>query len=639
MRFLKDARENFKKREFGLFAIVMGIVLVAFYSLILTNFESKRTIEDNYLAKIVRLYGDVKYKELAQSYYDQAKLDNLISEGGEVYTEGNSEAIIKLLENGSIVELRPQSLIKIKKENKSSIQIIELFDGVVNLEVAKGKEVWLKSNDQIVKVKAEKEDVITTAYLSKGEITLSNEINGLKKVEEIDVVSPVAGEKIEADEGIKIKTGIAGKYQVQISKDPGFKIILATADFDGNEMLWNLPIEEGLFYLKINLGKSVKVFPVYIESKYKLTGIRPKDGETISIFPGGKFNLSWNPAGAESYRITIKDSFEHEETMFTTRNEIEITNAKGEMLEILIAPELEPNKYSNIKKIIRLGLNFTGSILLKQDSLQNVYLENSKDKTISWEGRDNELYRVRIIDQEKEQEVGLKNTTTNSIELPKLGIGSYKLEIASVNYPTMRKAIHTFDIKTPIVTWSEDAGTKKESENPNEKIKLNYSLNTKDNLTPICEFKYFSDDGVTMIEKKTPLKDSDTIEAIGFGKYCLIIKPEVYSKNITASEELCFVLKKKSKFADLDALKQDYLRRVKNKRGVFNVEIPKIKKAVRYIVETYKEKGQEKVQFDSNTNVVEIELKNINEVYMRYKVIDKDNNESNFSPMAKIQLK
>lgn len=60
---------------------------------------------------------------------------------------------------------------------------------------------------------------------------------------------------------------------------------------------------------------------------------------------------------------------------------------------------------------------------------------------------------------------------------------------------------------------------------------------------------------------------------------------------------------------------------------------------MKYVVETYKEKGQEKIQLDSNTNIVEIELKNVNDVYMRYKVIDKDNNESNFSPMAKINLK
>jgi hypothetical protein len=142
-----------------------------------------------------------------------------------------------------------------------------------------------------------------------------------------------------------------------------------------------------------------------------------------------------------------------------------------------------------------------------------------------------------------------------------------------------------------------------------------------------------------MIEKKIPLKDNDFIDAVGFGKYCLTIKPEVYSKNITSSEELCFTLKKKSKFSDLDPLKQDYVKRVKNKRGVYNVEIPRVKKAVKYVVETYKEKGQEKIQFDSNTNIVEIELKNVNDVYMRYKVIDKDNNESNFSPMAKINLK
>jgi len=639
MRFLKDARENFKKWEIGLFAIVGVIVLIAFYLILTFNFVTNEHVEENYLAKIVRLYGDVKYKEFSQSYFNPARLDFLINQNGEVYTENNSEAIIKLLESNGVVELRPQSLIKLIKLKKEMPTVVELIDGVINLEIVKGKEIWIKSNDQIIKLKAEKEDLVTTAYLSMGKIVLSHEINDIKKGDEVEVLSPVAGEKTEADEGIKIKLTASAKYQMQISKDPGFKNIIATAEFEGNEMNWNLPIEEGLFYLKIIQAKNTKIYPIYIESKYKLTGIRPKDGETISIFPGGKFLLSWNPAGAESYRVTIKDSFDHEEALFTTRNEIEINNIKGEMLEISIAPELEPNKYSNIKKIIRLGLNFTGSIILKQDSLQNVYLENTKDKIISWESRENELYRVRIIDLDKDIEVGSKNTTTNNIELPKLNIGSYKLEISSVNYPTMRKAIHTFDIKTPIVTWGEDAASKKESENPNEKIKLNYSFNTKDDLGAVVELKYFSDDGVTMIEKKIPLKDNEYIEAVGFGKYCVVIKPEVYSKNITASEELCFLLKKKSKFADLDPLKQEMIKRVKNKRGSYTIEIPKIKKAVRYIVETYKEKGQEKIQFESNSNLVEIELSNTADVYMRYKVLDKEKNESNFSPMTKINLK
>lgn len=639
MRFLKDARENFKKWEIGLFAMVSTIILVGLYLIFTFNFETNNHKNENYLAKIVRLYGDVKYKEFSQSYFNQARLDYLINQNGEVYTENNSEVIIKLLESNSIVELRPQSLIKLLKLKNGAPTIIELIDGVINLEVLKGKEVWIKSNEQILKLRSDKEDIITTAYLSMGKIVLSRDINDIRKSDELDVVSPAAGEKTEADEGIKIKMNVAAKYEMQISKDPGFKNIIATAEFEGSDMNWNLPIEEGLFYLKIIQAKNSKIYPIYIESKYKLTGIRPKDGETISIYPGGKFMLSWNPAGAESYRVTIKDSFDHEEALYTTRNEIEINNIKGEMLEISIAPELEPNKYSNIKKVLRLGLNFTGSIVLKQDSLQNVYLENTKDKVISWESRENELYRIRIIDLDKNIEVGIKNTTTNSIELPKLNIGSYKLEISSVNYPTMRKAIHTFDIKTPIVTWGEDAATKKESENPNEKIKLNYSFNTKDDLGAISELKYYSDDGVTMIEKKIPLKNNDYIEAVGFGKYCVTIKPEIYSKNITASEELCFLLKKKSKFADLDPLRQEMVKRVKSKRGTYTIEIPKVKKAVRYVVETYKEKGQEKVQFDSNTNTVEIELSNTLDVYMRYKVFDKDKNESNFSPMTKINLK
>lgn len=578
MRFLKDARESIKKWEFALFALVGAIILFALYSVYQIQIAPNFQAPVKYLAKIVRLYGEVKYKEQSQSYFDPAKLDGVISEMGEIYTEGNSEAIIKILDSSSVVELRPQSLIKILKQADGLPVSIELIDGVINLEISKGKELWLQSNEQLLKIKAEKEDVVTTAYLSQGQIVLSNDVAGIKRNDDIDVLSPVAGEKVEADEGIKIRLNLSAKYLLQLSKEPSFKAVIASAEFDGAEMTWNLPIEEGLFYLKIISGKTTKVFPLYLESKYKLTGIRPKDGETISIFPGGKFSLSWNPAGAESYKVSIKDSFEHEETFFTSKNELEVTNIKGELLEITISPELEPNKYSNIKKIIRLGLNFTGSILLKQDSLQNVYLENTKDKIISWEGRENELYRVKILDIDKEQEVGIKNTTTNNIELPKLGIGAYRIEISSINYPTMRKAIHTFDIKTPIVSWTQDASTKKESENPNEKIKLDYSFNTENRFNPLCELKYFSDDGVTMIEKKIPLKDNDYIDAVGFGKYCLTIKPEVYSKNITSSEELCFTLKKKSKFSDLDPLKQDYVKRVKNKRGVYNVEIPRVKK-------------------------------------------------------------
>lgn len=637
MRFLKEAKENYKIWEIGLIILALAIIFTSSYLIYSFNFEKTEKIDTNYLAKIVRLYGNVKYKSTTQSYYELAKLDNLISSGGEIFTELNSEAIVKVLNNNVVIELRPLSLIKILEEKDE--QVVELIDGVVNFEVSKGKEVWIKSNNEKLKLKAEKDNLVTAAYLSDGKIVVTSDELNQKKNADFEILTPIAGEKVEADENIKIKLNQSGNYKVQLSKEPNFKTILASAEIDGSELNWSLPIEEGLFYLRVFQGNSSRIVPLYVESKFKMSGVRPKDGETISLFPGGKFVISWNPAGAESYRITIKDSFDHEETLYTTRNEIEVANVKGEFLEILISPEVEPNKYSNIKRIIKLGLNFTGAILLKQDQLQNVYLENTKAKTISWEGKDSELYRVRIIDTDKDLEVGVKNISTNSLELPKLNIGSYKLEISSINYPTMRKAVYTFDIKTPIVTWDLNLSSKIETENPNEKIKLIFSFNTKDDLNPFTEMKYYSDDGVNMVEKKTPLDESYTVDALGFGKYCIVIKPEVYSKNITASEENCFILKRKSKFSDLDQIKQEQVKKAKGKRAIFLVELPKIKKAVRYIVETYKEKGQEKLLFDSNTNIVEVEIKNLEQVFMRYKVLDKDSNESNFSPMSKINLK
>lgn len=646
-------------------AVFAGLLFSAFAAYVLL--QAKPVLKSRTKKPIARFESftnNVRHKESGSvSFYEVHQKEEL-ENSDEIFTGEGSIAHVRFLNSKTILKIPSSSLIKIEEgENGESI---EVKDGVVDIVVGKNQAINLQSNGVTHQISSSQKDSVIKAYYGMGELHLFTQDSGVKikdangeseltsNQDEIAgakksngptsflLLSPIPGEKLGSAGGIIIKTNLTSKYNVSLSKHVNFSSPVFTAKFTGTSLNWDIALEEGDYFLKIEDKANKKIIPVTLVSKYKIDGFKPNDGELIEITPPEKIVLQWNPVPAKSYKVVVRENHGEGKPYYVNTNKLELSNLKASQIDWMVFPEVSENKYSNIKKSNSLRVKYNGKIELVGVAGKSNYKINDTKFTLSWKAQAGNQFLVKAFDINSNSDLFTKQVSDKNISIPITSIGSYKIEVSSLDYPNFQKAEYTYDVNSPILSWDTKLLKEVKSTEEDEEILLSYKESLDLSSIAHIHMKYapsppgkLVDSNIKFVRKNRFTK----IKLLGFGQYCLKAELNSPVKYYFNSDVHCFKLIQLPVFPIVPKAKDSIMAFTK-KNGIvsYKVQVPKLEKAAKYQLEIYLDKLGKKLIYSTSTNEPEF-LWTTNRsgiYYLKYKVYDKKNRGSDYSPLSKL---
>jgi hypothetical protein len=648
-----------RKDKFGVVLLVLSSA-ISFTALWIVRPPSREN-NNSPIAKILFTTNKVKYKASGSvSFYEVFK-GKLLHSDDEVFTGENSVASIQFIKSKNKLKVPSSSLVKI--EDSANGETVEVKQGVVDILVTKDESVQLMVNGKKNTITSDKSASVVKAYYSAGELHLLTKDRGVRVTNEqneekaigvnkdsalvdrlgknknlFNVIQPLPGEKIEPNHGIKIKLDQSLNYKIKLSKNLEFTNPVAELSFEGKEYVLDFSLEEGTYYLKIEYLKTIKIIPVNIVSKFKISNFEPANDSIVTISTKDSVLLKWSPVEVKSYKVTIHDSTGEEKSIVVHEPFYEILSPKGEWIEWSIAPEISEKKYSNVKKKLKFNLKYSGKIeLINEGSLIiNKSLELKHDIKVLANNEDNFLARFKnkITKKEFIKKI-LKNKTINLAELEN---GSYSLVVSSVNYPSLVSSVVEFSVVSKIATWNKEMLKTYQSKDDNMSLvlKINSSIDSWEKLKLELSFKSPEGKAINEIISLNKLK---TLKLIGFGNYCLTIIPPKEMEFSTKSEVYCFNFVAAPTFDHSKTGHDTVMERIVH-GGVdsYKIEVKKMPDAKKYHLEIFKDKENTELVYkvDSSEPIFYWVSAKSGIYYMRYSVLDSKNRMSEFSPSSRL---
>jgi hypothetical protein len=336
--------------------------------------------------------------------------------------------------------------------------------------------------------------------------------------------------------------------------------------------------------------------------------------------------------------VIVRDNNGLEKNYISNRNELEINNIKGASIQWGVATEVSKDTYSNIINFNQVDLFFMGSIDFIRMPNRNTYKVSSPDINIEWKSQLGEKFQVKIVDLRNNTIVSSSILINGKISIPTNNIGHFKLEISSLDYPTLKKAEYTYYISVPMLVWSPNNQLEIHSPLKTYIFELKYTknLNLGLNLDLQMRFRPLRGD---LVEHISQWDGSSRVQLNGFGKYCFTVRAANQESEFTDSDEYCVNFIESRAFKELPKAKDSFLKLVKID-GIkkYKAIFPNIKNAVKYYFEVYSDLETKSLVFSSYSPSEELlwETNRSGIYYIKYKVFDNNNSSSDFSPLSKI---
>lgn len=612
------------------------------------------------IAKVINFNNQVKHKNNGSVSFYEIINNELIQNEDEIFTGENSEAVVGFLNSKTKINIPSNSLIKIEQTDQG--QTVEIKDGVVDIIIAKDENVNLKVNGVTNTITSTEAEGRVKAYVSMGKLNVLPQVQGIKiknekkevkplemnkevsikdglirKANIFNIVSPRSGEEIDSYDGIKVKTDIKGRYKLSLSKNMSFTDTVKQISFDGDGINLSQTLDDGDYYLKLENADENKIVQIKVASKYKLDGIRPADKEQVEIEPGQPLNLSWNKMDVDSYKIIIKDSLGNERSINADTNEISIPAIKGPQIEWTIIPNIE-NKKVNIRKTQLVNIKYKGQLnILKPNNGEKFKVATDK-VTVNWNPIKGEETKIRILNSLSGEEFFAKNTKENKFEFKPNKAGTYEIEVSSLDYPGKTSGKIDITVTGSMADWDPTLLKEFRSEEDDFRVDLKYTANTKEFNQPMVILKYKPINGKES-SKTILIADSKTLKVKGFGDYCLTLTNKTSIPFFETSKDYCFKAIQQPIFEPIKKA-DDQVMAYSKFNGVdsYKITTPVVPRAVKYIIEVYKDQAMTNLVYTFNTKTPEVHwASNRSGVYyMRYKVIDAKERKSEYSPPSKL---
>jgi hypothetical protein len=550
------------------------------------------------------------------------------------------------------------SLIKVKESVTGDF--IEVKDGIVDIIIAKNQIVNIKVNGKNHQIMANQHQSKIKVFNSAGELHIFTEdkdvkikndqgtynlatnqdsiLNNDKVVsdQEFLLYSPIPGENIGDAQEINIHSSIKSKFKVSISKNIDFSPPILEDNFENNTFRWKINLDEGSYFLKIENDKTRKIIPIRVESAYTVSGHSPGDNELVTLHPKDNVEFHWNSLPVKSYKVILRSNTGEEVVFITSTNHLTLNKLKFSKFEWTVLPELAGGKYSNIFKPIKSSVKIIGKIQFHSIPQKSNFLLNEEKLTFKWNAEKDEHFLIRVFN-EKDNSISFENKTTDTSFILRLdSIGKYKVTVTSVDYPDFEKAEFNYSVSTPILTWALDLPKEIKSADDKNEITLKFNRNVSTEIKAQLNLTY-SPLKHDSIKKSLDLFENKTIELNGFGQHCMSATPLTPTEYVLSSEKYCVNIIQVAAFTQLPKAKDAILALAKqNVLDGYRILVPSIDKAVKYLFEIYKDKQGEKLIYSTLSNTPDtVWNTNLSGIYyLRYKVYDNKNRESNFSAFS-----
>lgn len=618
------------------------------------------------IAKIKSLSNNVRLKEYgSSSFYDIQKGEDL-QNGDEIYTGMESNATVVFDDLITTINITSSSLVKIEvikdeesgKENKT----IEIKSGSANIVIPKGETVAIKSNGETQQISAREDNsIVKLAYLSglvqfyteskgvkiknkKGTITeVTNKVT-LSETKEITkntiftLISPTYGQKLDTLEGIKITTNLKSKYTVHIYKDFNIVPPLYETKFENSSFLWADNFKEGDYFFSIENETGSRTVPVKLISAYEVDGFKPADGETLEVNTGEKSTLSWKPLNVSSYLVSIIDFQGKERSYKTNTNQLQIEGLSGSSIKWFVKPQLLNGSYSKPSKAIETRLKYNGKISFTGMKAKEKYKIADKEINLKWLSPRGEAFEIKIVDLKTNLEIASSKIKKNKTSILLTKEGAFKAVVSSIDFPDFEKAEFLYDVSSPVLKWDLNLPKEFTSTEDDEVVKLKFI--SKPNISKIAKLhqKYIPLKGKPLLSVLN-IESSEKVQLKGFGQYCYLAHLLAPVEYFHDSDIYCFNLVQLPAFDQIPKAKNTILEN-NNSNGIetYKFFLPTVKNAVKYHAELFREISGKTLIYstDSTTPQISWKTKRSGIYYMKYKVYDKKNRESEFSPFSKI---
>ncbi len=214
----------------SLIALVISMtgVFLSYYFLYPDSGENHSRTKLIVMAKVISVLNDVKKQGIDKFVWEPIRKGDLLYLGEKIKTSPNSSSKIEFVDNGAMIDIEPDSLIVVNKNNqKLSLQVVEgsLFvssnKDITNLSVTSGEKlentVNIKNGDFSYSVSKEGK---ANVEVMKGSIDSNNSLTG-KSVQKFKDINPSYGENklidLKSDEPIVFKwSPLPAEYSVKL---------------------------------------------------------------------------------------------------------------------------------------------------------------------------------------------------------------------------------------------------------------------------------------------------------------------------------------------------------------------------------------------------------------------------------------
>ena len=434
-----------------------------------------RKINSNPIARIENFKNSVRYKQSGDTTFFDAIKNEILQKNDVVFTDANSEALIRFINSKTILKISSSSLVKVEQNEKG--ESVEIISGVVNIELKKGQTFNLKVQGKNYEITPSINQATVQAFVSedqlhllanngpvkvftaKGEfkLDLNKEVlfskSEIKKAPEFILLSPLSNEIKDNVGFLDVKLSKSSKYNLTISKTTDFHEPFLKSSFKGDSYRWDIDLADGGYFLKIEDGENIQVITFSLLTKYIMGGFNPEDGEELFLNPADGVLLKWNALETNSYKVIIRDDKNITSEFITHQNSFKLNKLKGKMFEWQVLPEISSGKFLKNNRLNKVGLNFTGKInIIQQPAKTNFMISNELQK-VSWVGEDNDKYKINLKNLSKGTEFVTEATEAAHVDLPINKNGRYQLEVSSINFPGLQRFIYTYQVGTPLLIW------------------------------------------------------------------------------------------------------------------------------------------------------------------------------------------
>ncbi len=635
--------------------VFLGVVTMIVSLYLLYEIRPNTSLRSNKIIAQLSLYkNNVKFKEAGSVAFYEVRTKENFQSNDEIFTGKNSEASVKFIKSGSVLKIPSSSLVRIEEGDDGDI--VEVKDGVVSLVLEKDQKINLRQDGVLHTIESDKNTSVKV-FNTDGILRVLPKDNGVKlkgvdgdaefqknietqiplQVNKMfNLLEPQAGEKIPFDTSYKITVDKEDSYKVELSKGADFKKIIETSNFNGKEYTWNLNVSDGDYFLRVQSKDTSKTIPITLVTKYQIENFKPENGSVATATPSEGIKLSWDPIPTGKYYLHIKDRNGDIKSSNIASNEFQVQSISGEALEWTVtSKEMSKTSLANMD-FNRVSLNYQGEVTFTKSADKKEYEINEKEIKLSWTSSSPSSYEVKVLDGQTNVEVYSSVLNKADLTLPLTKIGEYKIDVASKDFPSFKKASTRITVTAPAVEWVEGQEKIIKTTDVDHHLKLAFTKNI-DDLDAVNFFYKFQGSEKEVKVKPEALQDLLLTE---FGDYCFSAKLKDEQKYYRNPKDFCFKLVQLPPFEALPRAKDSILEYTKNDGGVetYIVKVPAIKNATKYDYAIYKDNKGKELIFKDTTTTPQFKwtTRRSGIFFLQYKVYNERGRVSELSPFSRI---